>query len=229
MNAKDVMTHEVVTAKPQDTVADLANKLLEHGISAAPVVEADKLVGIVSEGDLVRRSEIGTSDHHRAWWLQLFTSESKLTDEYVKSHANHVRDVMETKVVTVEEDTSLSEIAGILEKQHIKRVPVVRDGKLVGVVSRADILRKLAAHQDEPLSSAPEDATIRGKVQDEIRAHGWANPVALNVTVTEGVVDIWGIYRSENELNAVRVAAESVGGVKQVNDHRAPMRMPYTG
>ncbi len=229
MQAKDVMTTEVITAKPNDTVADLAKTLLEHGISAVPVVEGEKVVGIVSEGDLVSRAEIGTDTHHRSWWLQLFTSDSKLTNEYVKSHAHKVSDVMHKDVITVSEDTDLSEVAHLLEKNRIKRVPVVKGGKLVGVVSRADILQKLAAHQENPMEAAPDDSALRDKVNHEIRSHGWSNPISFSVTVTDGVVDLWGIYRTSDERDAARVAAESVKGVKKVQDHRKQMRMPYTG
>lgn len=224
MQAKDVMTAEVITADPNDTVADLAKKLLDHGISAVPVVDGDKLVGVVSEGDLVSRAEIGTDSHHRSWWLQLFTSESKLANEYVKSHAHKVSDVMSKDVVTVNEDSDLSDVAHLLEKNQIKRVPVVKGGKLVGVVSRADILRKLAAHEENPLKTTPDDTALRDKVVKEIRSHGWANPIAFNATVTEGVVDLWGIYRTNEERDAARVAAESVDGVKKVQDHRKQIR-----
>lgn len=223
------MTTEVITAKPNDTVADLAKTLLDHGISAVLVVEGDKLVGVVSEGDLVSRAEIGTESPHRSWWLQLFTSGSKLANEYVKSHAHKVSDLMTKDVVTVSEDTDLSEVAHLLEKNRIKRVPVIKDGKLVGVVSRADILQKLAAHEQNPLQSTPDDTALREKVNKEIRSHGWSNPIAFNVTVTDGVVDLWGIYRTNEERDAARVAAESVEGVKKVQDHRQQMRMPYTG
>jgi len=227
MQAKDVMTTEVVTVGPDDSVADLAKTLLEHEISAAPVVDGDKLVGIVSEGDLVRRAEIGTARRHRAWWLELFTSDAKLTREYVKSHAHTVRDVMADRVITVEEETDLSEIAHLLEKERIKRVPVVKEGKLVGVVSRADILRKLAAHEKAPMEQAPDDNILRDKVNHEIRSHGWKNPIMLSVTVTNGVVDLWGVYRNDEERERIRVAAESIDGVKKVQDNRKRLRMPY--
>lgn len=229
MQAKDVMTPHVVTVKPEDTVADVANALMEHGISAAPVVEGEEVVGIVSEGDLVRRAEIGTSGRHRSWWLQLFTSDSSLAREYVKSHATRVRDVMEEKVITVAEDTPLNQIAATLERNRIKRVPVLKNGRLVGIVSRADIVQKLAAHEKSPLESEPSDSALRDQINKEIRSHGWRNPIALSVTVTNGVADLWGIYRNQSEREGARVAAESVEGVKKVRDHRQEMRMPYTG
>ncbi|MEX0607040.1 MAG: CBS domain-containing protein [Halofilum sp. (in: g-proteobacteria)] len=229
MQARDVMTSHVVSVGPDDTVADVAQVLMEHGISAAPVIDRDELVGIVSEGDLVRRAEIGTAEQNRSWWLQLFTAESKITREYVKTHASRVRDVMQDKVVTVAEDTPLHEIAATLERNRIKRVPVVKSNRVVGIVSRADIVQQLAAHRQAPLESRPSDNQIREKVESALRSHGWRNPIASSVTVTDGVVDLWGIYRTEDEHKAARVAAESIEGVQRVDDHRMHMRMPYTG
>lgn len=229
MQARDVMTAEVITVGPDDTVADLAKTLLEHGISGAPVVDGDKLVGIVSEGDLVRRAEVGTAKRRRNWWLQLFTSDQTLAREYVKSHARRVRDLMVKDVVTVKEDTDLSEIAHLMEKKRVKRIPVVRGGKVVGIVSRADILRKLAAHEKAPMEQAPDDTALREKINREIRSQGWKNPIALSVTVTNGVVDLWGVYRNDEERDTIRVAAESIDGVEKVQDNRQRVRMPYPG
>lgn len=229
MQAKDVMTAHVISVGPDDTVADVSKVLMEHGISAAPVIEGEELVGIVSEGDLVRRAEIGTAERNRSWWLQLFTAESTLTREFVKSHASRVRDVMEERVVTVAEDTPLNEIAAALEQRRIKRVPVVRNNGVVGIVSRADLVQKLAAHREAPMENAPQDREIREKVLSDLRGHGWRSPIAFNVTVTNGVVEFWGVYRTEDERKAARVAAENVEGVAEVHDHRSQMRMPYTG
>lgn len=229
MQAKDVMTAHVISVGPDDTVAEVSKVLMEHGISAVPVLDGEELAGIVSEGDLVRRAEIGTAETHRSWWLQLFTAESTLTREYVKSHATRVRDIMEERVVTVAEDTPLNEIAATLEQRRIKRVPVVRNNRVVGIVSRADLVQKLASHRETPMESAPQDREIREKVLSELRSHGWRNPIAFNVTVTNGVLEFWGIYRTEDERQAARVAAESVAGVTEVHDHRSQMRMPYTG
>ncbi len=229
MQAKDVMTAHVISVGPDDTVGDVAQVLMDHGISAAPVIDGEELVGIVSEGDLVRRAEIGTAERHRSWWLQLFTAESTLAREFVKAHASRIRDVMEDRVVTVAEDTPLNEIAATLERRRIKRVPVVRNNRVVGIVSRADIVQKLAAHREPPLQAQPKDGEIRDKINSALRSHGWRNPIAMNVTVSNGVVDLWGVYRTEDERDAARVAAESVEGVTRVEDHRSYLRMPYTG
>lgn len=229
MRAKDVMTSEVVTVAPDDTVYDVAQTLVENGIRGVPVVKEDRLVGFVSDGDLVHRAEIGTDARPRSWWLTLVTPEAKMTRDYIKSHAHRVDELMERHVITVTEDTSLAEVATILERERIERVPVVRDGQLVGIVGRGDIIQKFASQRAAaPQESAGDDTRIREKINAEIRSHGWRNPVALNITVTEGVVDIWGLYRGEGDRLAVLVAAENAEGVKEVNDHRSQMRMPYT-
>ena len=228
MKAKDVMTPYAVTVAPDSTVGEVADTLLTHGISAAPVVEGEKLVGIVSEGDLVRRVEIGTDRRPRSWWLRLFTDDTALAAEYIKSHATRVRDIMTRKVVTVTEDTPLADVATTLEKNRIKRVPVLRDGRLVGIVSRANLIQGLAAARATPLPQVePDDSTIRAAVLDALRSQSWSSVGTADVTVTNGVVEFWGIFRSEEQRDAGRVAAENVAGVRKVEDHRVPISIPH--
>jgi CBS domain-containing protein len=227
MNAKDVMTAQVVSVGPDATVGEVANILLTRGVSALPVLDGDRLVGIVSEGDLIRRAEIGTDERPRSWWLRLLTDNATLAKEYTKSHAERVRDVMTRKVVVVAEETPLTEVAAILEKNRIKRVPVVRDGRLVGIVSRANLIRGLAAAKATPLpSAAPDDRAIRAKVLETLRAQPWASLDEGGITVANGTVEFWGVYNSEEEREAARVAAETVAGVGKVEDHR--VRIPET-
>ena len=151
MRAIDVMTPNVITVDPDTLVQDLAKLLSERNISGAPVVDkTGGIVGIVSEGDLLHRSELGTERHtqkRRAWWLEHFASE--LARDYVKSHGRTVKDIMTRDVATVSEDTELADIATLLETKRIKRVPVLRDGKIVGIVSRANLVRALAAATTE--------------------------------------------------------------------------------
>lgn len=224
MKAKDVMTPHVVSVGPDNTVVEVANTLLTHGISAAPVVDGDKMVGIVSEGDLIRRAEIGTGERHRSWWLRLFVDSATLATEYVKSHAMRVRDIMTKNVITVTEDAPLSDVAAVLEKNRIKRVPVLRDGRLVGIVSRANLIRGLAAAKATPLQpAAPDDSEIRAKILEALRSQPWSSIGAADVTVTSGLVEFWGIYGSNEEREAARVVAENIPGVRKVEDHRVPM------
>lgn len=216
MQAQDIMTRNVVTVAPETTIVDIAGLLIKNRISAVIVVDADQRpLGIVSEGDLIRRPELET-EAHRSWWLQLFGAPEGQLGDYIKSHARRAREVMSGTVVSVTEEATLDDIASTLERHHIKRVPVVRGGKLVGVVSRADLLRGLAARV--PVRAAtPDDRTLREAVEEEIARAGVDHPF-MSVIVAEGVVRLWGAVRTEQEKTAARVAAEAVTGVKEVQD-----------
>jgi CBS domain-containing protein len=214
MQAKDVMTSPVVTVGPEASVMDVAKLLLDRHISAAPVVDASgTLLGVVSEGDLMRRPEAGT-ERRPSWWLTLISEPQDEAREYLKSHGLHARDVMTRKVLTVEEDASLQDIATLLEKHRIKRVPVVRAGKVVGIVSRANLLQALVA-QSKPPAPQADDRALRKAVMEALETTG-ARTRYINVVVSEGVVHLWGMAHSEDEKNAMCVAAESVTGAKQV-------------
>lgn len=209
MKALDIMTSPVVTVDLDTPVLDIARLLLELGISAVPVVDAEgKAVGIVSEGDLMRRTELGT-EKRRNWWLSLIGGEAKWSDQYARSHGRRARDVMSEKVVSVSEDTDIARIAELLEKHRIKRVPVIRDGKPVGVVSRANLLRAFAALQPH-VPEIPADArALRKEVLRHIEESGAATYL-LNVIVEGDRVQVWGLVNDESELKVVRIAAEQV-------------------
>jgi CBS domain-containing protein len=225
MRARDIMVSPVITAKPSQTVRDVAKFFVEHRISGAPVVDnAGKIVGIISEGDLLRRVETKT-ERDRSSWLRLLTADEVLAGEYAKARARTVADVMTRNVVAVTVDTPLSEIAALLEKNSIKRVPVVSAGRLVGIVSRSNLVQALATARREfemPLS----DLAIRDRLMSHLKREPWTDTSQLNVTVSDGVVDIWGLCRSESERQAVRIAAENVPGVRAVNNNLA-MQLPF--
>jgi CBS domain-containing protein len=218
MKARDVMVFPVITVKPSSSVKEVATTLLERRISAVPVVDDQgKLVGIISEGDLMHRSEAGT-ERQRSWWLLGWTGDETLAAEYVKAHACKVADVMTRNVITATPETPLNEIAALLERNSIKRVPIVKDGQLVGIVSRANLIQAVASTRKEleiPLS----DTTIRDKLLAHLTSQEWAHTSLLNVTVSGGVVNLWGITNSDAERMAIRVAAESAPGVCDVNDN----------
>ena len=178
MRAMDVMTTDVITVDPDTTVQALAALLAERGISGAPVVDSSgRLVGIVSEGDLLHRTEIGTARRHRerrrSWWLDDFASD--LARDYIKSHGRTVKDIMTRDVVTVTEDTDLGEVAALLEAKRIKRVPVMRDGKVAGIISRANLVRALGATKGATPSQAEgDDRTIRARLLAELGREEWA-------------------------------------------------------
>ncbi len=220
MRAGDVMTPDVVAVGPEARVDEIARLMLEHHISAVPVVDAaGRLLGIVSEGDLVRRVETATAGR-RAWWLELLADPSALARDYVKTHGQRATDVMRREVLTVGVDTPLEDVARLLERRRIKRMPVVRDGGVTGIVSRADLVRGLAVRPTEPQpAGVADDRAIRERVLAALRTQPWWVGTYRNVVVVDAVVHLWGLARSQAERDAMRVAAETVPGVRGVEDH----------
>lgn len=219
MLARDVMTTGVVTVSGDTSVQTIAQLLIDHAISGVPVVDDNmKVLGIISEGDLLHRVELGTAKR-RTGWLKLFASPATIADDFVKSHARTAKDVMTTGVVSVKEDTPVAEIAALLESHGIKRVPVLRDGRLVGVVSRANLVRALASVGPAAVAVTDSDRAIRASLLDEIRQKQLAISGNFTVAASDGVVDLWGYVMSDEERAALRVAAENTTGVKRVRDH----------
>jgi CBS domain-containing protein len=218
MKASDIMVSPVITAKPNASVKDVAKLFLEHRISAVPVVDDQgRLVGIVSEGDLIHRAEIGT-ERRRSWWLFLVADDQLRATDYIKTHATRIADVMTRNVVTAAPDTPLHEIAMTMERNAIKRVPIVGDGQLIGIVSRANLVQAVAS-SGRKLELPLSDATIRNKLMAHLKTQSWAHTDFLNPIVTDGIVDLWGVTSSDTERQALRVAAERIPGVRAVNDH----------
>ena len=224
MRAMDIMTSEVITVEEDATVQAAAELMAEHGISALPVVDKDtRVIGIVSEGDLLHRAETAT-EQRRSWWLEMMTSTNQLAGEYIKSHSAKVTDVMTRDVISVTDTTPVADIAVLLETHRIKRVPVLRDGRLAGIVSRANLVRALAMTINERASSTEaDDENIRNKLLAELKAQKWAEVSPANVTVKDGVVHLWSSYLSEQEKRALVVAAENIPGVRRVEDHMRPV------
>ena len=219
MKATDVMATSVITVRQDTPVAKIAEVLLANRISAVPVVnDKDTLVGIVSEGDLIHRVEAGT-ERHRSWWLELLTGKEILAHEFVKSHASKAADVMTYPVVSVTPDTPLGDIAALLEKHRIKRVPVVSNGKIVGIVSRANLIQALVSLGHAKTSDASfDDLTLHSNILEQLRSKSWTDPSTISVVVNNGTVELWGIVDSETEKNAIRVAVEVTPGVRQVSN-----------
>ena len=220
MRALDVMTPDVITISSEATVQQVASLLVERHISAVPVVDdRGRMVGIVSEGDLMRRAELGT-ERRRSWWLEFISSNRGLAADYVKSHARKVSDVMTTDVISIVEAMPVTDVADLLESRHIKRVPVLRDGKPVGIVSRANLIQALVAMAgSNPADANTDDQIIRSRLLDELRQQRWSAASPANVVVQDGVIHLWGYVLSEQERHALRVAAENIPGVKGVEDH----------
>ena len=220
MQAADIMTTNVVSVEPDMEIREIAGLLLEHRISAVPVVNDDmRIVGLVSEGDLVRRFETGTDNRH-SWWLADAFSTRDKTADYIKSHGRKASDVMTETVITVSRDTPLYEIAALLEKHHIKRVPVTHDDRLVGIVSRANLLHGLVAQRPESgRTKLPADKELRTTLLNEISAATGSEAALINATVIDGAVQLWGNVDSPDRRKAAGVAAESLPGVKSVENN----------
>jgi CBS domain-containing protein len=223
MRAQDVMTSPPITVTPETPVLEIAALLVDRGISAVPVVDASgRAIGIVSEGDLLRRCEIGT-ERQRSQWLELLLDRSMQAADFSKAYGLFARDVMTREVISVSPDTDLGEIARILEQRRIKRVPVVQDGVPVGIVSRANLLRGLVATaRDATASGGGDDLDLRTAIENRLRDEPWIDLSRLNIVVSEGVVHLWGIVRSEEQRRALKIAAESISGVRAVEDHLSP-------
>lgn len=224
MRARDIMTTDVLTVGPEDGVNAVAGLLLYHRISAVPVVDdSGQLCGIVSVGDLIRRLNGGGS---RTGWLVLLADR---TSEFTHAMGTRARDVMTREVVSVEDDTPMTEIAGILEERRIKSVPVMAGGHLVGIVSRADVLRGVAALQGQPVSAPTvDDRRLQNTILETIARYTSTCLQAVSVIVVGGVVYLWGIARTEADKDAIRVAAERVAGIDNVHDFLSTMQSAFS-
>jgi len=243
MRAVDVMTTEIISVGPDTSVQALAALLSERGISGVPVVDAEnRVVGIVSEGDVLHRVETGTERRlerrtrgRRSWWLDAVASDRELARDYVKSHARTVRDIMTRDVVAVSDTAELADIAMLLETKRIKRVPVVRDGRLVGIVSRANLVRALATTKSAPATIAdPDDRAIGDQLLRELKAKSWVDISSADIIVRDRVVHIWfSDDQPREEQLTFRVAAENIPGVRRVEEHivapPAPEAAPGSG
>ncbi|MBX9827366.1 MAG: CBS domain-containing protein [Xanthobacteraceae bacterium] len=221
MQVHDVMTQHVISVAPNDAVDRAIGLMLQERVSGLPVIDAaGRLVGIVTEGDFLRRAETSTQ-RQRPKWLTFLTSPGRMAEEYVQAHSRNVSDVMTADPVTVTEETSLADAVSLMEKRRVKRLPVIRGDKVVGIVSRANLLHALASLSSEARPTSLDDKTIRERIVAELDKEKWAPVRMINVVVRNGVVDIWGTITDERKRRALIVAAENVPGVKRVNDHVA--------
>jgi len=228
MIASDVMTRNVISVSPDATIADAVELMLDRGISGLLVVDASgTLVGIVTEGDLLRRDELGTR-RQRSWWLRLIASPGRQAADFTRTHGRKVTDVMTHDVLSVNAKAPLTDIVAMMEEHRVKRVPVLDGDRVVGVVSRADLLRALSAAARERGAESGDDGTIRDRILNTLARETWAPKTTLNVTVVNGVVDLWGTISNDQERRAICVIAENAPGVKKVIDHLVFVEA-YTG
>lgn len=218
MKAADLMTSFVVTVTPDATIEYAAQLMLQHRISGLPVTDSDGAVlGIVTESDLLRRAETGT-DKRRTRWVSLLIGQGRLAQEYVHTHGRKVGEVMTERVFTVTPEPPLADLVALMETKHVKRVPVVDQGRLVGIVSRADVMAALVGLLSEKPAGAATDTEIRNQILAEIDRQPWGPRDSVDVIVTNGVVVLKGTIPDERERAALCVAAENVPGVKAVHD-----------
>ncbi|MGY6706926.1 MAG: CBS domain-containing protein [Rhizobiaceae bacterium] len=216
MNAGDLMTTGAATVHPWDTVSEAVATMVNYGVSGLPVVDKDGgVVGIVTERDLLRRVELGT-EHKRPRWLDLWFEPGDLAEEYSRAHGRKVEDVMTRDVVTADVEMPASELATLMQMKGIKRLPVLRNGKLVGIVSRANLITALSRRLNQPEAVAAEDIELRRRVLDEIVDKAWARGASIDVHVREGKVALRGNVGDERVARAMRVTAENTPGVKEV-------------
>ncbi|MGO4395138.1 CBS domain-containing protein [Variovorax sp. M-6] len=223
MKASDVMTAPVISVDPDTSLHEIVETLLAHRISGVLVVEGGQVVGTVGDGDLLHRHEIGTDQwaDYRTWWQRL-TQSSPAPGAYVRSHGGRARDVMNRDVVTVSADEPLGRIAVRFEARHIRRIPVLRDGQLVGLVTRADLVRALANSTATARAADPKqgDEEIRNRLLDELSRQTWWSGTWSNVFVHEGIVSYVGVVQRPADRDAARIAAENIPGVHGVEDRR---------
>ena len=218
MKTRDVMRHRVISVSPDASILEAVRLMLLNKISGLPVIDGGALVGIVSEGDFLRRTETKT-ERRRSRWLEFLAGPGKLVSEYVHSHGRKVRQVMTTDLHTITEDTPLDEVVQLMEHHQVKRLPVLRDGKLVGIVTRANLMHALVSLALVAPPLAKDDAEIRERLLAELDNEKWAPTALINVIVRNGVVELRGIILDERHREALKVAAENIPGVKAVQDH----------
>jgi CBS domain-containing protein len=219
MKVSDVMTKHVISISPETSVFVAIRLMLKHHISGLPVIDNHaKLVGILSEGDFLRRGEIET-ERKRSVWLDALLGPADGALTYVHSHGLAVKEVMTPDPVTVTEDTALDEVVRLMENRSVKRLPVLRDGNVVGIVTRANLMRALLSiHRTAPQSS-DNDATIRERILAGVGGQDWSSGATVDAVVHGGVVDLWGSVGDRAQRDALKVLAENVPGVVRVEDH----------
>jgi CBS domain-containing protein len=221
MKAADIMTGRVISIAPDASILECIRLMLQHRISGLPVIDpAGNLVGIVTEGDFLRRAEAGT-ERKRPRWLEFIAGPGRLADEYVHSHGRKVAEVMTGEPITIREATPVEEVVRLMEERRIKRLPVLRGTKVVGIVSRANLLHGLAGVAREAPPAAKDDQAIRERVVGELARQPWAPRDLIDVTVRNGVVELWGVVTADHQREAAAVVAENVAGVKTVSNHLA--------
>ncbi len=219
MNAGDVMTRPAATLRDDASLADAIGLMLDRDVSGLPVLDRyGRLVGMLTEGDLLRRVEVGTGANHRSGWWDILRAPAADAGEYVRTHSRAVRDLMTRNPVSVTEGTPLEDVVELMEKKRIKRLPVIRDEEVVGVVSRSDLLRAVGASLKSLAAEAGGDDAMLARLHTELDQQPWYSARDVSLSVKGGVVTLGGIVRDERMRAALRVAAQNVSGASGIED-----------
>jgi CBS domain-containing protein len=217
MKVADLMTRGVLSVRSNDSVRKAAELMLRYGVNGFPVLDQGKLVGMITQGDFLRRIETGT-ECHRTGFVEFFTDPGRLADEYVHAHARTVGEVMTRDVVTVSADAPLSDAVDLMVRHHVKRLPVVANGGVIGIVSRVDLLHAFLVAEPKDATAPLDDPAIMSQLNAELERQPWAHGGSIKPTVENGVVVLRGSIKDDRERAALRVAAENIPGVKRVVD-----------
>ena len=229
MRVKDVMTKQVISVSPQATVAEALDIMTRSRLSGLPVIdESGSLVGVVSEADFLRRGELGTAKPQGSWLEAVFLP-GRAAEIYTRAHARRVDEIMSTDVASIEETASLGDAVKIMEKRRIKRLPVVVDDKVIGMITRADFIHALALLVRQPYEETlASDAEIAKRIEKEMNAQAWAPVASIDIAVKNGVVTLRGYLTDERERNAIHALVENVEGVRELHDHMV-WSEPFSG
>ena len=229
MRADEVMTRNPTTIVPAASVAEAVRTMLDARVSGLPVVEASgRLVGVITEGDLLARAELGT-EKKRAKWLEFLFGPGRSAEDFVQSHGRRVEEVMTRTPITATPTARLDEVVGLMIEKRVKRLPIVEGERLVGIVSRADVLRALSgAFAAEAVAGPVGDVDLAARVKAVLAGESWAPASSLDIRVVDGVVELWGSILDERQRDAIRVAVENVPGVTRIVDHLVWVE-PFSG
>jgi CBS domain-containing protein len=218
MLARDIMSSPVISVRPDATVMDAITLMLERKLSGLPVVDAEKqLVGIVSEGDFLRRFELGT-EVQRPRWIEFLRGPGRAAEEFARTHGRKVDEVMSTDVVSADAAAPLSDIVGLMQRKNVKRIPIVDEARIVGIITRADVLKALALQATKPGLTIGDDSSIKAAVLSACEQQSWAPRALIAIDVKNGIVEYSGTIFDERERQGLKVIAENIPGVRAVRD-----------
>jgi CBS domain-containing protein len=219
MKASEIMTKRVISIEPEATIVQAIKLMLKNHLSGLPVIDGSgNLVGIITEGDFLHRREIGTELKRNAWLDAIFGPEQSAQD-YVRAHGIRVAELMTRPPITVDADTSLDKVVHLMERHHIKRLPVLRKGKLVGIISRANLIRALASIHRASSKTSRNDQEIRKRIVADIEKQNWAYGADVMVLVRDGVVDLCGTLNDSSQRGALKALVREKSGVRKLYDH----------